>query len=45
MYLDEQRTVSLATTAFWEFHGDKKDTNTRVGQILTLEGGAGKSFL
>jgi hypothetical protein len=45
VYLDEQRTVSLATTAFWEFHGDKKDTSTRVGQILTLEGGAGKSFL
>jgi hypothetical protein len=35
----------MATTAFWELHGDKKDTSTKVGQLLTLEGGFGKSFL
>jgi hypothetical protein len=45
VYLDEKRTVSLATTAYWELHGEKRDTNVKVGQILTLEGGAGKSFL
>ena len=45
LYFDEARTVSLATTAFWEFHGKKEDTNVKVGQILTLEGGVGKSFL
>ncbi len=45
IYFDEKRTVSLATTAFWEFHGKKKDTDVKVGQILTLEGGLGKSFL
>ena len=45
VYFDEKRTVSLATTAFWEFHGDKKDTDTKVGQLLTLEGGVGKSYL
>ena len=45
VYFDEKRTVSLATTAFWEFHGKKKDTDVKVGQILTLEGGLGKSFL
>ena len=45
VYLDEQRSVSLATTAFWELHGKKKDTDIRVGQILTLQGGLGKSFL
>ena len=45
VYFDEKRTVSLATTAFWEFHGKKKDTDTKVGQILTLEGGLGKSYL
>jgi len=53
-YLDAQRSWSVATTAFWEIHS-KKDgaiqlTNVRlndakVGQLLTLEGGAGKSFL
>jgi hypothetical protein len=45
VYFDEKRTASLATTAFWEIHGKKEDTNVKVGQILTLEGGAGKSFL
>ena len=45
VYFDERRTVSLATTAYWEFHGDKKDTTVNVGQILTLQGGLGKSFL
>jgi hypothetical protein len=45
LYLDEKKTVSLATTAFWELHGTKKDSDTKVGQILTLEGGLGKSFL
>ena len=45
MYFDEKRTLSLATTAYWELHGNKKDTDVKVGQILTLQGGLGKSFL
>ena len=45
LYFDEARTASLATTAFWEFHGKKEDSNVKVGQILSLEGGLGKSFL
>ncbi len=45
VYFDEQRTVSLAATAYWELHGKKKDTDVKVGQILTLQGGAAKSFL
>jgi hypothetical protein len=45
LYLDDKRTVSLATNAFWELHGTKKDSETKVGQILTLEGGLGKSYL
>ena len=45
MYFDERRTLSLATTAYWEFHGRKKDTDIKVGQLLTLQGGLGKSFL
>ena len=45
VYFDEKRTVSLAATAYWEFHGNKKDTDVKVGQILTLQGGLGKSFL
>jgi hypothetical protein len=45
VYFDEKKTWSLATTAFWELHGKKKGTDVRVGQILTLQGGLGKSFL
>ncbi len=45
LYFDEARTASLATTAFWELHGKKEDTDVKVGQILSLEGGVGKSFL
>ena len=45
VYFDQARTLSLAATAYWEIHGTKKDTNIKVGQILTLQGGVGKSFL
>ena len=45
VYFDEKRTTSLAATAYWEMHGKKKDTDIKVGQILTLQGGLGKSFL
>jgi hypothetical protein len=45
VFLDAKRSVSLATTASWEIHGKKKDTDIKVGQILSLEGGGGKSFL
>jgi hypothetical protein len=45
LFFDEQRSVSVATTAYWEFHSEKEDTSTRVGQILTLQGGAGKALL
>ena len=45
VYFDEKRTVSLAATAYWELHSKKKDTDVKVGQILTLQGGLGKSFL
>jgi hypothetical protein len=56
VFLDRRRTVSLATSAYWETHTKKKDTGdvragnvtltgVRVGQLMTLEGGVGKSFL
>jgi len=54
VYLDRQRTISVAATAFWETHS-KKDGEVRIGQVtvgdvkvgqlFTLEGGVGKSFL
>jgi hypothetical protein len=53
-YADRQRTLSLSTTAYWETHTKKKGevrvenlslTDVKVGDLLTLEGGVGKSFL
>jgi hypothetical protein len=44
VYFNQQRTVHLATTGFLEFHGSKRDSDTKVGTILTLEGGLGASL-
>lgn len=45
IYFDEARTWHFATTAFYEIHTKKRNTDIKVGDILTLEGGLGKSFL
>jgi hypothetical protein len=45
IYFDKAKTWHFATTAFYEMHTEKKDTDIRVGDILTLEGGLGKSFM
>lgn len=45
IYFDEARTWHFATTAWYETHTEKEDTDIRVGDILTLEGGLGKSFM
>jgi hypothetical protein len=45
VYLDEAKSWHLATTANYEMHTEKKDTEIQVGDILTLEGGLGKSFM
>jgi hypothetical protein len=53
-YLDRQRTLSIAATVYWETHTQKDGEvqfqrttvhDVKVGQLLTLEGGIGKSFL
>ena len=43
-YFDKARSLHFATTAFFETHTEKQDTDIRVGDLLTLEGGLGKSF-
>ena len=45
LYLDAKKSWSFATSAYWEIHGTKKDSDLKVGQILTLQGGLGKSYL
>jgi hypothetical protein len=41
VYLDSAKKYSVATSAFLELHSKKKDQDLKVGNILTLEGGAG----
>jgi hypothetical protein len=42
--LDNKRAWSASTLASYEIHSDKKDTDIKVGNILTLEGGLARSF-
>ena len=45
LFLDDARTWSLAATASWESHREKKHTPVKIGDILTIEGGAGMRLL
>ncbi len=45
IYLNEARTLHAATTATFDFQSAKEDSNTKVGNILNLEGGVGADFL
>jgi hypothetical protein len=45
VFLDKAKSWHFATTAFYETHTEKKDTDIKVGDIFTLEGGLGKSFM
>jgi hypothetical protein len=45
LYMNSQRTIHAATTATFTFQSEKKDSDTKVGNILNLEGGVGADFL
>jgi hypothetical protein len=45
VYLNEQRTLHAATTMAYDIQSSKKDSDTKVGNILNLEGGVGGDFL
>ncbi|MEN8692895.1 MAG: transporter [Desulfobacterales bacterium] len=45
IYFDKAKSWHLALMAFYETHTEKEDSDIRVGDILTLEGGLGKSFM
>jgi hypothetical protein len=45
VYLDTAKRWHVSTAGFYEIHQNKQDIDLRVGDILTLEGGAGRSFL
>jgi len=45
VHLNEAKTWNASALASFEFHTEKRDTIEHVGNILTLEGGVGRSFL
>jgi hypothetical protein len=45
VYLNERRTIHAATTATFDFQSKKEDSETKVGNIMNLEGGVGADFL
>jgi hypothetical protein len=45
VYLDAARKLHAGTMATFDFQSKKKDSDTKVGNILNLEGGLGADFL
>jgi hypothetical protein len=45
VYLNEAKYWTASGLASFEFNTDKRDTSQHVGDLLTLEGGLGRSFL
>lgn len=45
VYFDEAHTWSFSALAFWETHTEKKDSDVRVGDLITVEGGLGKAWM
>ena len=45
VYLNKQRSLHVATAATFDFFSEKKDSETKVGNVLNLEGGVGADFL
>jgi hypothetical protein len=45
LYFDEAKSWHFAAAGFYETHTKKRDTDIRVGDLLSIEGGFGKSFM
>jgi hypothetical protein len=45
VYFDDAKRWHVSGTMFYEFHQKKTTEDLRVGDFLTIEGGAGRSFL
>ncbi len=45
IYFDRDRKWHAASTGFYEIHTSKQDLDFRTGDVLTLEGGVGRTFL
>ncbi|MDF2191590.1 transporter [Paraflavitalea sp. CAU 1676] len=44
LFLNKTKTFHFATTFSYEVHGDKKDTDIKTGDILSIEGGLGHTW-
>ena len=44
VYFDEKKTWHASTNAYYNIRSHIKDTNRKAGQVLSLEGGAGKTI-
>jgi hypothetical protein len=45
VFFDEAKSWHAATLASFEMHSRKNDSDVKVGNLLTLEGGVGRAFL
>jgi hypothetical protein len=43
-YFDQEKKYHISAMAYFEIHSEKEDSDTQVGNILTLEGGLGRSW-
>ncbi|RLC23952.1 MAG: hypothetical protein DRH93_05870 [Deltaproteobacteria bacterium] len=43
-YFDPDKKWHISAMGYFEIHSEKKDSDTQVGNILTLEGGFGRSW-
>ncbi|WP_289664268.1 SphA family protein [Flavobacterium panacagri] len=44
LFFNEKKTFHLSALAAYEINGKKKDTDIKTGDILSIEGGLGKTF-
>lgn len=44
VYFDKMRSFNFSTVVFYELHQEKKGTDMKVGDIVTLSGGLNKDF-
>lgn len=44
LFFNKQKTFHFSTLLSYELHGDKKDTDIKTGDILSIEGGLGKTW-
>ena len=44
VFFDKKKSIHFSAIGFYETHSKKKDTTAKVGDIISVEGGLGKTF-